>query len=279
MDPFDCLYKLYRNIPMYHPYYSATNVREYCPIQGKHYDVLRYIQQRNKEELLYKNWIRQRKDLEKNIQEKMEGYMKVRSGDNHVKFIYKYKGHEVLGTTIFRFKIILVYHSLLRKWYISPGYSFVPEVIDLKGKLKSGTYDPFSEEIFDIIYDVTRSIDVFMERLTIVYQFVHNAQKRYKDLQIAINAIVTKMELTFTENAWPIDIQKSSVKDTIVVELKLNKNIEVCNVAYKYMYQKARSKNAENLNKLQIKLRHFFYFPLEEAVEKFITEEESSTSS
>lgn len=240
---------------------------------------LQYIRQRNKEELFHKDWIKQRKGLEKKIQERMEEYMKVRSGDNYVKFIYRCKGHEVLGTMIFRFKITLVYHSLLRKWYISPGNSFVPEVIDLKGKLKSGTYYPFSEEIFDIIYDVKRSIDVFMERLIIVYQFVHNAQKRCKDLQIAMNAIVTEMELTFTEDAWPVDIQKSSSKDTIVVELKLNENIEVCNVAFKYTYQKASSKNARNLNKLQVKLQHFFCFPLEEAFEKFIKKEESSTSS
>lgn len=223
--------------------------------------------------------MRQRKDLEKKVQEKMEENIKVRSGNNRVKFIYRYKGNEMLGAMIFRFKITLVYHSLLRKWYISPGYSFVPEVIDLKSKLKSGTYYPFSEEIFDIIRDVKCSIDAFMIRLTMVYQFIHDAQNRYKDVQFAMNAIVTKMKIIFTENAWPNDLQKSSLQDTIVIELKLNKNFRVRNITYKYMYQKARTENEKNQNKLLLKLNNFFHFPLGEAFERFITGEVSSTSS
>lgn len=289
MDPFNpfnpfSLYAPYTEyyIPENYPVHSRSNIGMYnpsFPLQEVEYNgKLQYIQRRNKEELLHKDWIKQRKDLEKKIQEKMKENMKVRSSDNRVKFIYKYKGHEVLGATIFRFKITLVYRSLLRKWYISPGYSFVPEVIDLKGKLKSGTYHLFSKKIFDMIHDVKCSIDVFMKRLTIVYQFVHDVQKRYKDVQFAMNAIVTKMKLTFTEDAWPNDLQRSSVRDTIVVKLELNKNIQVCNIAYKYMHQKTQE-DTKNLNKLQSKLQNFFDFPLEEAFERFIMGKERSTSS
>jgi len=287
MDPSNNLYYiLHSNIPEDQPYLLINAELLYNPsfqmyspsLRESEYGELQYILQRNKEELLHKNWMRQRRDLETKVQEKMENNMKVRSGDNRVKFIYKCKGHEMLGAMIFRFKITLVYHSLLRKWYISPGYSFVPEVINFKGKLKYGTYNPFSEEVLDIIHDVKRLIDAFMTRLTIVYQFVHDAQKRYKDMQFAMNAIVTKMKLIFTENAWPSDLQKSSIKDMIVVELKLNKNIEVNNIAYKYI-QKAGTEDTKSLNKLQSKLQNFFYFPLEEAFEIFITGEERSISS
>lgn len=278
MDPFNCTYILHTDIPEKRLNYSLSNI-QMSSQNSEHCDELQYIQQRNKEESLYEDWIKQRKYLEKKVQEKMEGCMKVRSSDNRVKFIYECKGHKVLGTTTSRFKITLVYRSLLRKWYISPGYSFVPEVIDLKGKLKSGTHYPLSEEILDIIYDVKRSIDAFMKRLIIVHKIVRDAQKKYKDLQFAMNATVTKMKLTFTEDAWPNDIQKSNIEDIIIIELELNKNIESCNIAYKYVYQKIQSKNAENLNKLQIKLKYFFYYPLKEAIEKFITGEESSTNS
>lgn len=300
MDPFNNLYILHSNIPENQPDYFLINTELYNPsfqifdpsfqifdpsfqmyspsLQESEYGELQYILQRNKEELLHKNWIRQRRDLETKVQEKMENNMKVRSGDNRVKFIYKCKGHETLGAMIFRFKITLVYHNLLRKWYISPGYSFVPEVINFKGKLKYGTYNPFSQEVLDIIHNVKRLIDAFMKRLTIVYQFVHDAQKRYKDMQFVMNAIVTKMKLIFTENAWPSDLQKSNIKDMIIVELKLNKNIEVNNIAYKYI-QEAGTENTKTLNKLQSKLQNFFYFPLEEAFEIFITGEERSISS
>lgn len=286
MDPSDHLYNIsYTRTLKKNPKYHLTNIETYSLFQPQEsgcYGELRYIQQRNKEELLHEDWMRQRRDLEKKVEEKMEGSMKVRSGDNCVKFIYKCKGHKVLGATIFRFKITLMYHSLLRKWYISPGYSFVPEVIDLKSKLKSGTYHPFSEEVFDVIHDVRHLIDVFMIRLTTVYQIVHDVQKKYKDVQFNMNAIITKMKLTFTDNAWPSDLQKSNIKDMIIVELKLNKNIEVCNIAYKYIYQKTQTKARinmkENLNKLQSKLQNFLNFPLKEAIERFITEEERYTS-
>ncbi|XP_024872913.1 uncharacterized protein LOC112455315 [Temnothorax curvispinosus] len=260
---------------MYHSSFSPPD----CQIE--HYSESEYMQRRNKEELSHKDWMKQRKDLEKKIQEKLEENIKVQSSDNRVKFIYKCKGHEVLDVTIFRFKIILVYYSLLRKWYISPGYSFVPEVIDLRDKLKSGTNDPFSEKVLNIIHGVKYTINAFMKRLTDVYQFVHDAQERNKDVQFAMNAIVTKMKLTFTENAWPNDLQKSSAGDTIVVELKLNKNIQVCNVGYEYIQQKPqiRTETAKNINKLESMLQNFFHFPLEEAFERFIIREEESTSS
>lgn len=49
--------------------------------------------------------------------------------------------------------------------------------------------------------------------------------KKYKDVQFSINAVVTKIKLTFMKNAWPSDLQKSSIKDKIDIELKLNKDI------------------------------------------------------
>jgi len=278
MDPFTYLYhSSYTGILENNP---LANVETNNSLQeSEYYGELRYLQQRNKEELLRKDWMRQRKDLENKFQKKMEGSMKVRSSDNRVKFIYKYKGHEVLGATIFRFKIILIYHNLLRKWYLSPGYSFVPEVIDLRSKLKSGTYHPFSEEVFNIINDVRHSIDGFMTRLTTVYQFVHNTQKKYKDVQFFMNAIVTKMKLTFMENAWPSDLQKLSINDMILIELKLDKNIQVRNIAYTYTHQKTQAKDIkENLNKIKLKLQNFFNFSLEEAFEKFIRREERFTN-
>ncbi|XP_025073679.1 uncharacterized protein LOC112552498 [Pogonomyrmex barbatus] len=248
--------------------------------QSKYYDESRYMQRRRKEELLHEDWIKQRHDLEKKFQAKMEEGMTVQSGDNRVKFVYQCKGHRALGLSVFRFKIILTYRSLLRRWYISPGYSFVPKAIDLRGKLKSGTYHPFSKKVLDVIRNVRRSIDVFMTRLSTVYQFIYNAQERYKDVQFAMNAIITRMKLTFTENALPSDMQRC-IKDMIIVKLKLNKDIQVSEITYEYLYQKtvARKDVKENLNKLRSKLQVFFSFSLEEALERFIEEEERNINS
>lgn len=296
MDPSDHLYYLslmnvMENQSLYFPhnmetYWSSYNWSRYDVLvssqESEYYGDFEYIQQRNKEELLHKDWMRQRVDLEKKFQEKMEGGMKVRSDDNYVKFTYKYKGHEIFDSTIFRFKIILVYRSLLRKWYLSPGYSFVPKVINLKDKLKSGTYHPFSEEVFDVINDVRRLIDVHMTRLTTVYQFVHNAQEKYKDVQIYMNAILTKIKLTFMESAWPSDLRKLNVIDRIVLKLKLDKSLRVYNIAYQYIHQRRGTESVkeaeENENKLKSKLRIFFSFPLEEAFERFIAGEKRVTN-
>lgn len=237
-------------------------------------DELKYMQQRNKEESLYKKWLIQRLDLEQTYQKRMKDVL-VRSGENFVKYICKYKGNrEVLGTEIFEFKITLVYYSFARKWYISQGYSFVPEVIDLEDKLKFGTYHPISEKILDIIYEIQRSIDAYMRHFAIVHQFLYNARRSYKDMQFSINSnAITKIKLTFTENAWPSDIRKSNIRDTIVVELTLNKNIQVCNVTYEYIYAKASKNTKENIDKLKFKLKNFYNFPLEMAFEKFMKEE------
>lgn len=287
MDPFDYLRF---NIPhtagmlQNEPGYPSTsrearNVLDSPPKSCE----LKYLEQKNAEKSLHKKWMIQQVYLEKMFQKKIGEDIKVESSVNRVKFIYKYKTHEVLGETNFQFKIILLYRNLLRKWYLSSGYSFVPEAIDLKSKFKtfkSGTYHPLSTEVLNIIKDVRCEIDVFMARLTTVHQFVEGAKKRHKDMQFFMNAIVTKMKLTFMENAWPNGLLKLSLRDIIVVKLELDKDLQVSNATYEYTYQKPSPIKYvdENLKKLGTKMQYFFDFPLEEAFEKFITEAERSLS-
>lgn len=237
-------------------------------------DESRYMQWRNKEETLYEDWLIQRHDLQTTYQKRVKDIL-IQSGKNFVKYICKYKGNsKVLGTDIFKFKITIVYCSSRRKWYISPGYSFVPEVIDLKGKLKSGAYYPISEKILDIIYEMKRSIDAYMNRFAIVRQFVYNARKIYKDMQFSINSnSITEIELIFTENAWPNGLQKLNIRDTIVVKLTLNEDIQVCSVTYEYRRTQASKDIKEDNDKLKLKLKNFYYFPLEMAFKRFMEEE------
>lgn len=211
--------------------------------------------------------------------DKLEEDIKVRLGKNYVKFVYKYRGNDVLGVESFRFKITLVYHKTSRKWYISPGYSFVPEVIRLEDKLKFGTFDPVSDEVLRVVHDAKRSINVFMTSLTIVHEFVRDVQRSYKDMQFHVDPTLKKMQLTFSENAWPHGLQKLNFRDTITVELTLNRNLHVCNITYEYAYIPTSKflQRKKNINRLKLKLYNFYDFPLQEALEKFMEEENYTT--
>lgn len=208
--------------------------------------------------------------------------MKVRLRENYVKFVYEYRGNEVLGIEGFRFKITLVYRGVSRKWYVSPGRSFVPEAICLEDMLKSGTHNPTSEEALHLVRDVRRSIDVFMARLTNVHRFMRDARRSHKDMQFHVDPTVRKMRLIFSENAWPAGLRQLSLKDTIVVKLTLSKNMRVRDIAYEYICAcTSEVLRNEYIKKLQFKLHNFYDFPLREAFERFMgegsyTEQENS---
>lgn len=240
-------------------------------------DKSKYMQQKHKKELLYEEWLIQRHDLVRTYQKRMQDIL-IKSGKNFVKYISKFKGNaEVLGAEIFEFKITLAYCKFRRKWYISPGYSFVPEIIDFTGKLKSGTYYPISDKILNIIYEIQQLIDAYMNRFVIIHQFMYNASKSYKDIRFFITSnSITEIGLIFTENAWPNDLQKSNIRDRIVVKLTLNKDVpSVCNITYEYKCT-GSSKNIikKNNEKLKLKLKYFYNFPLETAFKKFMERED-----
>lgn len=240
---------------------------------GNH-DESKYMQRRNKEESLYKDWLTQRHNLEQTYQKRMKDVL-IKSSKNFVKYICKFKGNiEVLGAEIFEFKITLIYCKFRRKWYISPGYSFVPEVINFEGILKSGTYYPISETIINIIYKIQQSIDVYMIRFAIVYQFMYNVRESYKDIQFFITSNSTEIELIFTENAWPHDLQKLNIRDRIVIKLRLNEDVHsICDITYKYECTRPSKNMTENNKKLKLKLKYFYNYPLETAFKKFMGEE------
>ncbi|XP_070162402.1 uncharacterized protein [Polyergus mexicanus] len=254
--------------------YASESIYDSDNEQIDNRDKSRYMQWRNKRETLYKDWLIQRHDLQTTYQKRVKDIL-IQSGKNFVKYVCKYKGNDkVLGTDIFKFKITIVYCSSRRKWYISPGYSFVPEVVDLKGKLKSGTYYPISEKILDIICEIQRSIDAYMNRFAIVHQFMYNAKKIYKDMQFSINSnSITEIELIFTENAWPNGLRKLNIRDTIVVKLTLNEDIQVCSVTYEYRRTRASKDIKKDNDRLKLKLKNFYIFPLDIAFKKFMEEE------
>lgn len=239
-------------------------------------DESKYMQWRNKQESLYKNWLRQRHNLEQEYQKRMKDIL-IKTGKNFVKYIFKYEGNSEVfgGIEIFEFKITLIYCKFGRKWYISPSYSFVPEVIDFKGKLNSGTYYPISETVLRIIYEIKQSIDAYMICFVDVHQFMYNAKKSYKDIQFfGTSKSITEIGLIFTENAWPNGLQKLNIRDRIIVKLELNKDVHsICNMTYEYECTRL-SKNIKNNNKkLQLKMKYFYDYPLETAFKKFMEEE------
>lgn len=238
-------------------------------------DESEYIQRRNKEESLYEEWLIQRHDLIRTYQKKVQNIL-IKSGKNFVKYISKFKGNsKVLGAEIFEFKITLLYCKFRRKWYISPGYSFVPEIIDFTGKLKSGTYHPISEKILNIIYEIQQLIDAYMSRFVTIHQFMYNARKSYKDMQFFITSnSITEIGLIFTENAWPNSLQKSNIRDRIVVKLTLNKDVNsIRNVIYEYNCTGSSENIKNNNKKLKLKLKYFYNYPLETAFNKFMERE------
>lgn len=208
------------------------------------------------------------------LKQKNTGSLAVRlQNDKLVKFIYRDNGNEILGISNFRFKITLVYRSLLRKWYISSGYSFVPEAINLKGRLKSGTYNPVSKEVVDIVYDVRDSIQAYITRLTAVHEFFHNARRSHRDMQFFLHPTLRTLELILSEDTWPSDLPKFGRGDVIVIRLTLDKELRVSDITYEHVFSTVMKKmENEFRGELHAKLQNFYFHSLTEAFERFMGE-------
>lgn len=271
-------------VPPLSSFQQTANVQQFASVQQpstSHYyqSVLRPLSGRNvPKDIIVKNVIPlSLKEMQKLVKQKkckdQGGSLKVHLQKNKIKFVSGYNGNDILGVTNFKFKVTLVYRHLVRKWYISPGYSFVPEVINLKDKLKSGTHNPVSDEVMNIIYDVRRSIHAYIIRLTAMHEFIRDVRRRHRDMQFYLHPTLLTMELIFSEDAWPTGLRKLDRRDSIVVLLALDKKLWVRDVAYKYKsYSVVRKMQNEHTKKLQSVLTNFLGFFLKEAFDRFMEE-------
>ncbi|CAL7946878.1 unnamed protein product [Xylocopa violacea] len=260
------------------PFYDSDNPDTYSklmnsPSQAEFRD---YMLRRNYEEYLHKVWmlkLRERKILAKDIKEKCG--MAVSLADERVCYIYKPAKD---GTCVpgIKFKIKLVYVTLLRKWYISLAGSRLPSIINLDNLLQNGVYDPVGLIILKLVHKVKDILDVFVERLEHIYEVIDSMKELYKDIEFDLNEFLTHIKVILKEKAWPKDIEKTSKEDIIILEIDLNANLKTINLTYEYTHNKNISKEHRKkcIYKLERKLQIFFDLPLKVALETFMHQEE-----
>ncbi|XP_012142166.1 mediator complex subunit 15 isoform X2 [Megachile rotundata] len=96
-----------------------------------------YIEVRRDEELLHESWKIQLRDHLIDIEDiKKKCGMAVHLSDDRVCYIYKPAIDDPIIPGI-KFKLALRYIKLLRKWYISLGYSRFPDIMDLRSKMQN----------------------------------------------------------------------------------------------------------------------------------------------
>ena len=237
-----------------------------------HAEFYQYIDRRNKEEEFHKQWqqeLREREDLAQEVKEQCG--MAVKLQDNYVCYIYKPDINETHIPGI-KFKITLEYVKLLRKWYFSLGHSRLPDLSKFHIKMKKGTYNPIEPRVLEKVRRTKSLLEIFVHRLTVIYQAIDKVEETYKDIEFQINEALTKVKVLLKEKGWPKSLEKMNSKDIIVVELTLDENIEVENLEYELIYNIVVSKEVKKMciDTLEEKLRTFFDLPLMEAFQVFL---------
>lgn len=260
-----------------YPFFDSDNPDTYerlmhSPSQS---EFNKYIDHRREEELMHEHWkltLREDVTLAKEIEEKC-GVL-VSLGDNCVRYVYK---PDIDDTPIpgIKFKLVLKYVKLLRKWYISPGYSRLPEVINLDDKISAGTYDPVGAQIIKLVRKVRRLLEIYVNRLIFIFRVMGKVKGTYKDIEFQVNPHLTKVKIMLKEKGWPRNLEKTCPNDIIVLELTLNGDLEVENIDYEYVHRSKLSKVIKQkcLSKLDEKVQVFFDLPLMEAFEIFMNNE------
>ena len=250
---------------------DTRNVLHRSPAQAEFY---RYIDRRNDEEELHKTWrneLHECADLAREVEEQCDMAVKLR--DNRVCYTYKPAANETHIPGI-KFKITLEYVKLLRKWYVSLGHSRLPDFLMFCIKMKKGTYDPIGARILKKVRRTKNLLEIFVRRLSFIYQAIDKVKETYKDIEFQINEPLTKVEVLLKEKGWPKSLEKMNSDDIIVVELALDENLEVENLDYELIYNRVASKEAKKMyiDTLEEKLRTFFDLPLMEAFQVFLND-------
>ena len=239
------------------------------PSQAEFYN---YINCRNDAEELHKAWqheLCESAALEQEVKEKCG--MAVKLQDNRVCYIYKPTISETHIPGI-KFKITLEYDKLSRKWYVSSGHSRLPDLPKFHIKMETGVYNPIGTWVLRKVRSTKSLLEIFVHRLTFIYQAIDKVKETYKDIEFQINESLTNVKVLLKEKGWPKGLKQMNSEDIIVVALALDKNIEVKNLEYELIYSTVESKEAKKvyINTLEEKLRTFFDLPLMEAFQVFL---------
>ncbi|XP_076232869.1 uncharacterized protein LOC143178224 [Calliopsis andreniformis] len=234
-----------------------------------------YLEHRKEEELIFENWkltIHNNADLVTNIEQQCG--LSVCIGENRVCYFYE---PDTENTPIpgIRYKITLVYVKLLRKWYISPGRSRIPEIIDLSNNIRNGTYNPIGSRVLKLMSKVKNLLEVYVLKLIHLYRIIDEAKGTYKDIEFELKPSLNNLKIMLKENAWPTDMKKTSSQDIIIIELALDDTLDVENLNYECIYKTSISRKTEKIfiNKLEEKLKIFYTLPLIQAFDIFMNPE------
>ncbi|XP_076627048.1 uncharacterized protein LOC143344666 [Colletes latitarsis] len=235
----------------------------------------RYIEHRNDEEEMHEFWkdtLHEKKNHAKEI--KKQCGMAVDLTDNRVSYIYEPVINESSIEGI-KFVVTLKYIKLLRKWYLSLGYSRLPEVIKLDNNIKNGVYNPIERRVLNMMREIKILLDNFVQRLTYVHQVIDKVKETYRDIQFDIDKSLVYLKVLLVEKGWPKNLEKTSSKDIIILKLKLDENLQTKDISYEYICEKSIPKEIKEMctDKLENMVKIFFSCRLMEAFEKFMNEE------
>lgn len=230
-----------------------------------------YIERRNDEELMHNAW-KQRITEHVNLTNDIESLcgMKVYLANERVKYIY-YPTLNEIPIPGFRFKITLVYIKLLRKWYISLGRCLLPDVINIQDKLNSGVYNPIGPKVLKLITKVKDLIDVYMRQYVEIQRFIDHAKENYKDIEVGMDIDMSNVRVVLKDKAWPEYMKHIDASEVLILSLAVDENITVNTLAYEYIHGKMhQEEKKQQIKILEDKLKLFFHFSLQEAIDKFM---------
>ncbi|XP_047359715.1 uncharacterized protein LOC124953000 [Vespa velutina] len=272
-------YAQYASISESEPNYDSDNpeVLEALKNSPTHTQFINIIEKRKKKELLYKHWkntIHHDSIIELKSQIEKECGMRVRLRGRVVTYVYKPELDN--DGKYFRFKFVYRYSKILHKWYFSLGYSFLPDVLEIKNILKRNVYNPIGPKIIKIMKKIREIIDAFIESYLYIFQIIDYAEKKYPDIAFQVNRNHTNLKMLLMEKTWPKSIKKINATDIIIVTFKFDKNLEINIIDFEYLFNENKLVSEDikkmYLNLLWNKLEIFIKLPFYEAFTHFMDE-------
>ncbi|XP_078045612.1 uncharacterized protein LOC144474538 [Augochlora pura] len=267
-------YAQYESSTESEPNYDSDNSDTYKKLQQSpsHAEFLSFIERRRDKTVLYECWkqtLRENTNIANEIKEQCGMEVDLRA--DRVCYVYKPITNNTSIQGI-RFKITLVYIKLLRKWYISSARSRVPNVINLRNKIRNGTYQPTGEKILKLVCEWKNLLEIYTGKLIHIYQWIDDMKEIYKDVDFQVTKSCTNLKITLKEKGWPVDVIRMNLNDVIILELILNKDLEVVHLMYEYKYRQEMPREVQTIcrQKLQEKCEKFINFNLLEAFDMFM---------
>lgn len=270
-------YAQYASISESEPNYDSDNpeVLEALKNSPTHTQFIDIIENRKNKELLYQHWkntIHHDSIIKLKNQIEKECGMTVRLSGRVVTYLYKLDNDR----KYFRFKFVYRYSQILHKWYFSLGSSFLPDVLEIKNRLKLNIYNPIGPKVIKIMKKIKEVIDAFIESYLYIFQIIDYAEKKYPDIAFQVNRNHTNLKMLLTEKTWPKSIKKINTTDIIIVTFKFDKNLEIDIIDFEYLFNENElmSENVKKMysNLLWNKLEVFIKLPFYDAFTNFMEE-------